>query len=91
MWLSSRAGLRFRPPASAVAAQVPLRQGPVPVINRRFVATAHAAGPQVHVWTVDEPVVMEGLLDLGDDGIMTDRIDVLREAFIGRGLWKDKP
>jgi glycerophosphoryl diester phosphodiesterase len=82
-------GRGYRAPATAVAAQVPVRQGPVKVVTRRFLATAHRAGLQVHVWTIDNPAEMVGLLDLGVDGIMTDRISVLRDVFIQRGLWKD--
>lgn len=90
LWLASRVRRRLALPPSAVAAQVPIMFGRVRVVDRRFVSHAHALGLQVHVWTVDDPAVMEGLLDLGVDGIMTDRIDVLREVFTHRGLWKDR-
>jgi glycerophosphoryl diester phosphodiesterase len=67
--------------------QVPHRHRGVRVVDRRFVAAAHALGRHVHVWTVDERVEMEHLLDLGVDGLITDRIDVLREVLVGRGQW----
>ncbi|WP_244871701.1 glycerophosphodiester phosphodiesterase [Catellatospora sp. TT07R-123] len=91
LWLASRFGGRVKLPPSVVAAQVPVRFGAVRVVDRRFVAHAHRLGLQVHVWTIDDPAEMAGLLDLGVDGIMTDRIDVLREVFVDRGLWKDHP
>ncbi|MGY0066119.1 glycerophosphodiester phosphodiesterase [Streptomyces sp. QTS137] len=72
---------------SAVAAQVPQTRSGVPVVDRRFVRTAHARGLQVHVWTVNEPERMHRLLDLGVDGIMTDHIDTLREVMEDRGIW----
>ncbi|MFF0114249.1 glycerophosphodiester phosphodiesterase [Streptomyces prasinus] len=72
---------------SAVAAQVPEVQSGVPVVDLRFVRTAHARGLRVHVWTVNEPERMHRLLDLGVDGIMTDHIDTLREVMEDRGIW----
>ncbi|MCX2926068.1 glycerophosphodiester phosphodiesterase [Streptomyces sp. NEAU-W12] len=72
---------------SAVAAQVPHARSGVPVVDRRFVRTAHARGLQVHVWTVNEPERMHRLLDLGVDGIMTDHIGTLREVMEDRGIW----
>ncbi|WP_225836623.1 glycerophosphodiester phosphodiesterase [Streptomyces sp. NK08204] len=72
---------------SAVAAQVPQAQSGVPVVDHRFVRTAHALGLQVHVWTINEPERMHRLLDLGVDGIMTDHIDTLRKVMEDRGVW----
>ncbi|MGW7400616.1 glycerophosphodiester phosphodiesterase [Streptomyces cyaneofuscatus] len=71
----------------AVCAQVPERQGGIPVVDARFVRTAHALGLQVHVWTVNEPQRMAALLDLGVDGIMTDHIETLRTVLSERGAW----
>ncbi len=69
------------------ALQVPARTRGVRIVTRDFVERAHAAGRPVHVWTVDEPHAMGALLDLGVDGLMTDRTDVLREVLTGRGQW----
>ncbi|WP_249714630.1 glycerophosphodiester phosphodiesterase family protein [Rhizomonospora bruguierae] len=87
LWLASRAGRPVRLPPTVVAAQVPVRYGRVRVVDRRFVAHAHRLGLQVHVWTIDDPDAMTGLLELGVDGIMTDRVDVLRDVYAARGLW----
>ena len=69
------------------AAQVPVRQGAIPIVDRRFVGTAHLARLQVHVWTIDERAEMDRLLDLGVDGIMTDRPSLLKEVLEQRGEW----
>lgn len=68
-------------------AQVPHRYKGVTVVDERFVAKAHALGLQVHVWTVDDPGQMHELLDLGVDGLMTDRPPVLRSVLESRGAW----
>ncbi|WP_426572977.1 glycerophosphodiester phosphodiesterase [Aquihabitans sp. McL0605] len=68
-------------------AQVPHKYKGVAVTDRRFVDRAHAAGLQVHVWTIDDPDEMHELLDLGVDGIMTDHPTVLREVLRSRGAW----
>ena len=74
-------------PFAGACAQVPVRQGPVLVVDRRFVDGAHRRGLPVHVWTIDDPAEMERLLDLGVDGIMTDRPTVLKEVLVRRGQW----
>lgn len=67
--------------------QVPVRHRRVEIVTPAFVATAHAAGCPVHVWTIDEPDEMHRLLDLGVDGIMTDRPSVLKQVLSQRGAW----
>ena len=69
------------------ALQVPHRLRGVTIVTDRFVRRAHAAGRPVHVWTVDDPTEMHTLLDLGVDGLMTDRTDVLRDVLTSRGQW----
>lgn len=66
------------------AVQVPERRGPVRIVSPRTVARFHAAGVEVHVWTVNDPADMLRLLDLGVDGIVTDRCDVLAGLVAGR-------
>ena len=73
--------------AGPCALQIPHRRGPLTVASRRLVRRAHAAGLQVHVWTIDDPIEMNTLLDRGVDGIMTDRTDILRDVLRVRGQW----
>lgn len=72
---------------TAPCAQVPTNQGPLPLVTERFVATAHRRGVQIHVWTIDDRAEMARLLDLGVDGIMTDRPAVLKDLLVERGQW----
>ena len=71
----------------ALAAQVPVRRHNVTIVDRAFVARAHRLAVAVHVWTIDDPDEMRRLLDLGVDGIMTDRPAVLRDVLRDRGQW----
>ncbi|ATE54820.1 glycerophosphodiester phosphodiesterase [Actinosynnema pretiosum] len=73
--------------ARGVIAQVPVNQGRLTVVDARFVRAAHRRGGEVHVWTVDEADEMRRLLDLGVDGLVSDRPDVLREVLRERGAW----
>ena len=68
-------------------ADVRCLQVPVPVATPSFIGRAHQLGLQVHVWTVNDRPTMEGLLDLGVDGIMTDETVALREVLIRRAQW----
>lgn len=71
--------LTWRALRGFVAVQVPERRGPVRIVTRRTVDRIHTAGAEVHVWTVNDPGDMARLLELGVDGIVTDRCDLLKE------------
>lgn len=73
------------PRRGAACIQVPRRHGRIAIVTARFVAAAHRAGLPVHVWTVNDEAQMHALLDLGVDGIMTDRLRLLRAVFASRG------
>jgi glycerophosphoryl diester phosphodiesterase len=64
--------------------QVPPRVGAVTIVTREMVDVMHAAGAQVHVWTIDDPLVMERLLRLGVDALVTNRSDLAVEV-LARG------
>lgn len=87
LWiLASRVGRRGGGDASAL--QLPTQIRGVRVVDERLVAAAHAAGLQVHVWTVNRVDDMETLLDIGVDGIITDRPDLLKKNLMNRDEWR---
>jgi glycerophosphoryl diester phosphodiesterase len=68
--------------------QVPPVWNGIPIVTTRFLRAARARGIRVQVWTVDDADQMHALLDLGVDGIMSDRPTLLRDVLIARGLWR---
>jgi len=70
-------------PGGYQLASLPLRLGDLPVVDGPVVRYFQARGLRVNAWTVDDPDDMRALLDLGVDGIVTDRPDLLRHA-LGR-------
>ncbi|WP_242633304.1 glycerophosphodiester phosphodiesterase [Arthrobacter sp. S39] len=71
------------------ALQVPVRYGGFRVVTAGYVGRANALGLKVHVWTINDPAEMRRLLDLGVDGIVTDRADLLKQVLLERGEWPD--
>ena len=75
------------------AAQVPPTAGDpdslfhLGLATERFVRHAHRGDIPVHVWTINDEAEMDRLLDVGVDGIMTDRPELLRQVFERRGIW----
>lgn len=78
---------RLRKNVPLHAIQVPLRQGPIRVVTKRFVAACHRAGIAVHVWVVNDQDQMERLLDIGVDGLVTDNGAGLAEVLGARRQW----
>lgn len=71
-------GTARRAATGLLAVQIPKRKGPVPLVTARTVRGVHAAGLEVHVWTINDPAEMARLLALGVDGLVTDRCDIAR-------------
>ena len=67
----------------AEAAQVPEYSGETHVVTPRFIQAAHRRNMDVHVWTVNDPGDMARFLEMGVDGLITDRPDLLLEL-LGR-------
>ena len=86
---SARCG--FGPAPRGAAFQVPIRTTivghEVEVVTPAFIRRAHAWGKAVHVWTIDDEQTMHELIDWGVDGLVSDRIDVLKQVCQARGLW----
>lgn len=86
LWLASRSALgAVLPRPGGGAAQLPASRHGVRVLDRRLVRRAHHWGLEVHAWTIDDPVRMHQLLDVGVDGLITDRPDLLTEVLAERG------
>ena len=82
-WVQS-VGLR----RGGACVQAPFRTRQTTVVTPEFVRRCHAVDLQVHVWTIDDPAEMRYLLDIGVDGLMSDRVDVLRDVLRERGEWR---
>ncbi|MFC6355621.1 glycerophosphodiester phosphodiesterase family protein [Luethyella okanaganae] len=68
-----------------VAVQIPEHAAGLRIVTPRLLRAVHRAGLEVHVWTVNEPADMTRLLDLGVDGLVTDRCDVAVSLVGSRG------
>lgn len=77
------------PPRGVACAQVPTHVRGVELVGPRFLEHARRRGIPVQVWTIDDADEMRRLLDLGIEGIMTDRPAVLKQVLAERGQWHD--
>ena len=73
----------YRPPHSAL--MIPSTYRGMALITSRSVQAAHRLGLLVFVWTVNDPRQMRELLNLGVDGIVTGRPDLLAEVIAEQG------
>jgi len=63
------------------AVQIPERVLRIGTTTPPMVKRFHAAGVEIHVWTINEESAMKRLLGAGVDGIVTDRCDVAQRVF----------
>lgn len=79
-WASSQGPLPGAPNPRHHALQVPIVFEGLTVVTDEFVADAHANGLAVHVWTINDRPTMEWLIEIGVDGVMTDRPSLLERV-----------
>lgn len=66
------------------AVQVPMNYGRLAITTPPMIRRLHAAGVEVHVWTINDEPTMHALLDLGVDGLITDRADIAMTVLASR-------
>jgi glycerophosphoryl diester phosphodiesterase len=81
MVAAARAGRTFR--SKVQAYQLPSNYRGMR-ITPRLVDAVHRSDAQLHLWTVDVPADMHRFLDMGVDGIVTDRPDLLNDVMAER-------
>lgn len=59
------------------AVQIPPQVSRIGTVTPRTIDVLHRAGVEIHVWTINDPVVARDLLARGVDGLVTDRADIL--------------
>lgn len=82
-WSTAQGPVPGAPNPRYQALQVPMEYEGLTVVTRDFVSRAHANGLAVHVWTINDVDTMRWLIEIGVDGIMTDRPTVLEELLAG--------
>ncbi len=76
-WVGAGCRDPYAPPGKAL--QIPQTFGPLELVTQESVQAAHAAGLEMHVWTVNDRADMQRLFKLGVDGLMSDHPEVLIE------------
>ena len=74
-----RLGLAFLYSSPVEVFQVPMEFGGLRIMSPRFLRDARSKNIRVQVWTINDVETMDRLIDMGVDGIMTDRPALLRE------------
>ncbi len=90
-WASTRDGLPGAPNPRYQALQVPITFNGIEVVTPEFVEEAHANGLAVHVWTINDAEEMQWLIDIGVDGIMSDRPTLLEDVLKRAKVRFDEP
>ena len=80
--VAARTRLPYRGRANSF--QVPVRGRGITIVDQKTVRAARKLGIPLIVWTVNDRAEMVDLLDLGVDGLITDRPDLLRTLLADR-------
>ena len=68
----------YRPKASIIA--IPTSNSGVNLASKRVIKSAHRRKMAVHYWTINDKEEMKKLIELGADGLITDRPDLMKEV-----------
>ena len=60
--------------------QIPIYHYGIKLVTKRFIKFVQSLGLKIHVWTINDENTMQKLIDLGVDGIITDRPKLLKEV-----------
>jgi glycerophosphoryl diester phosphodiesterase len=58
--------------------EIPTHSSGFNLKDRRLIAGAHRLGMEIYYWTIDDPAEMRELLEMGADGLFTNRPDLLK-------------
>jgi glycerophosphoryl diester phosphodiesterase len=60
--------------------QIPIYQYGIKLVTKRFVKFVQSLDLKIHVWTINDEVVMQEMINLGVNGIITDKPKLLKEV-----------
>jgi len=83
---SGLSGVAFLYRPGAMAVQIPMSQAGINLASQRLVNSAHSRNMAVHYWTIDDPEDMRLLIEIGADGLITDRPDLMQEVLKEMGF-----
>ena len=66
--------------------QIPLKWKGIKILTRNLIQKAHKTNLLVHVWTINDRKIINNLIDLGVNGIVTDEPELLMEIMKERDL-----
>eukprot|EP01080_Neovahlkampfia_damariscottae_P012433 gene12433-6185_t len=64
--------------------------GAINLKTKKTIDDLHAKGKKVHYWVINDKETMKEVLELGADGLITDRTDLAMEVWVELGLKKSK-
>ncbi len=85
LWLAAKGAPVSR--FAAGCAQVSPTHRGLTIVEPGFLTEAHRRSLAVHAWTINDEAEMTRLLDLGVDGLMSDRPSLLKRVLLERGQW----
>ena len=67
---------------------LPIKRYKIELLNKKHVDFLKSLNIKVIAWTINDANEITRLIDLGIDGIMTDKISALKEILIKKNLWQ---